>query len=139
MGLHFLPTLRLTSMTTSLKRQFTGVIYHEMIHIRQLNGKGQAPGGLIQGIADFVRLQADLAPPSFWARLGQGDRPDECYNVMAWFLDYYNSLRYGFVAELNKRLREEYNSGFFVKLLGKTVDQLWSDCKAQNETGHYKL
>ena len=121
--------------SSDVKREFTGVIYHEMTHIWQWNGKGQAPGGLIEGIADFVRLRADLAP-SFWVQPGQGDRWDQGYDVTALFLDYCNSLRDGFVAGLNKKMREEYDSGFFVELLGKTVDQLWSDYKAQNETGH---
>ncbi|KAJ9705853.1 hypothetical protein PVL29_003785 [Vitis rotundifolia] len=117
-----------------VKREFTGVVYHEMTHLWQWNGKGQAPGGLIEGIADFVRLKAYLAP-SFWARPGQGDRWDEGYDVTARFLDYCNSHRDGFVAELNKKMRGEYDSGFFVELQGKTVDQLWSNYKAQNETG----
>lgn len=30
-----------------VKREFSGVIYHEMTHIWQWNGNGQAPGGLI--------------------------------------------------------------------------------------------
>ena len=50
---------------------------------------------------------------------------------IAGFVDYCNSLSDGFVAELNKKLRDGYSANFFVELLGKTVDQLWSDYKAQ--------
>jgi hypothetical protein len=114
-----------------VKREFTGVLYHEMTHVWQWNGNGQqVPGGLIEGIADFVRLKAGYAP-SHWVQPGQGDRWDQGYDVTARFLDYCNSLKNGFVAELNKKMRSGYNANFFVELLGKSVDQLWSDYKAK--------
>ena len=43
--------------------------------------------------------------PRHWVKLGQGDRWDQGCDVTALFLDYCNSLRYGFVAKLNKKLR----------------------------------
>ncbi|KAM3694979.1 hypothetical protein ACB098_07G095100 [Castanea mollissima] len=92
---------------------------------------GVTPGGLIEGIADHVRLKAGYAP-SHWVKPGQGDKWDHGYDVTARFFDYCNSLRNGFVAELNKKLRTGYSASFFVELLGKTVDQLWSDYKAKN-------
>ncbi|KAF3435494.1 hypothetical protein FNV43_RR22583 [Rhamnella rubrinervis] len=113
-----------------LRREITGVLYHEMVHIWQWNGNGQAPGGLIEGIADFVRLKAGYAP-SHWVKPGGGNRWDQGYDVTARFLDYCNELRNGFVAELNKKMRGGYNVNYFVELLGKTVDQLWTDYKAK--------
>ncbi|KAJ9175232.1 hypothetical protein P3X46_013809 [Hevea brasiliensis] len=113
-----------------LKREYTGVLYHEMAHIWQWNGNRQAPGGLTEGVADFVRLKANYAP-SHWVQPGQGDRWDQGYDVTARFLDYCNDLRNGFVAELNKKMRDGYSDQYFVDLLGKTVDQLWSDYKAK--------
>ncbi|KAG6789754.1 hypothetical protein POTOM_005878 [Populus tomentosa] len=113
-----------------VRREITGVLYHEMAHIWQWNGNGQTPGGLIEGIADFVRLKANYAP-SHWVQAGQGDRWDHGYDVTAKFLDYCNGLRNGFVAELNKKMKTGYSAQFFVDLLGKTVDQLWKDYKAK--------
>ncbi|KAJ6310462.1 hypothetical protein OIU76_015230 [Salix suchowensis] len=113
-----------------VKKEITGVLYHEMAHIWQWNGNGQAPGGLIEGIADFVRLKANYAP-SHWVQPGQGDKWDQGYDVTAKFLDYCNGLRNGFVAELNKKMRTGYSAQYFVDLLGKTVDQLWVDYKAR--------
>ncbi|KAH7518049.1 uncharacterized protein LOC125424287 [Ziziphus jujuba] len=113
-----------------VKREITGVLYHESTHIWQWNGNGQTPGGLIEGIADFVRLKAGYAP-SHWVQPGGGDRWDQGYDVTARFLDYLNDLRNGFVAELNKKTRTGYSPNYFVELLGKTVDQLWSDYKAK--------
>ncbi|XP_059448252.1 uncharacterized protein LOC132179535 [Corylus avellana] len=120
----------INSYSGDVKREITGVLYHEMTHVWQWNGNGLAPGGLIEGIADFVRLKAGYAP-SHWVQPGKGDKWDQGYDVTARFLDYCNSLRNGFVAELNKKMRTGYNAHFFVQLLGKSVDQLWRDYKAK--------
>lgn len=120
----------LAGYSGDVKSEFTGVLYHEMVHVWQWNGAGQAPGGLIEGIADYVRLKAGYIP-SHWVKPGQGDRWDQGYDVTARFLDYCNGLRDGFVAELNKKMRTGYNNSFFSELLGKSVDQLWTDYKGK--------
>ncbi|KAK3192914.1 hypothetical protein Dsin_024224 [Dipteronia sinensis] len=94
-----------------------------MTHIWQWNGNGKAPEGLIEGIADYVRLKANYSL-SHWVKRGQGDGWDEGYDVTAGFLDYCNSLRNGFLEELNKMMRSGYSNSYFVDLLGKNVDQL---------------
>ncbi|KAM7474720.1 hypothetical protein LguiB_021963 [Lonicera macranthoides] len=113
-----------------VKREITGVLYHEMTHIWQWDGNGQAPEGLIEGIADYVRLKAGYVP-SHWVGPGKGDSWYEGYDVTARFLDYCNSQRNGFVTELNKKMRNGYNDNFFVVLTGKTVEQLWREYKAK--------
>lgn len=120
----------LAGVSGDVKREFTGVVYHEVVHSWQWNGAGRAPGGLIEGIADYVRLKAGYAP-SHWVGPGRGDRWDQGYDVTARFLDYCNGLRNGFVAELNKKMRNGYSDGFFVDLLGKDVNQLWREYKAK--------
>ncbi|KAJ0801057.1 hypothetical protein HanPI659440_Chr03g0112421 [Helianthus annuus] len=115
--------------SSDVKTEITGVLYHERTHIWQWNGNGQATRGLIEGIADYVTLKAGYAP-SHWVQPGQGDRWDQGYDVTTRFFDYCNGLRDGFVTELNKKMRDGYNVGFFVDLLGKTVDQLWAKYKA---------
>ncbi|XVE66773.1 hypothetical protein DITRI_Ditri08aG0105800 [Diplodiscus trichospermus] len=116
-----------------LKPGFNGVLYHEMAHVWQWNGNGQrdnTTGGLIEGIADFVRLKANYIPAG-WAKPGDGNRWYDGYSVTARFLDYCEGLKPGFVAELNKKMRDGYSTDFFFQLLGKTVDQLWTDYKNQ--------
>ncbi|XP_021816044.1 uncharacterized protein LOC110758479 [Prunus avium] len=113
-----------------VKKEITGVLYHESTHVWQWNGNGQAPGGLIEGIADYVRLKAGFVP-GHWVQPGQGNKWDQGYDVTARFLDYLNGLRNGFVAELNKKLRSGYSPNYFVDLLGKNVDQLWTEYKAK--------
>ncbi|CAO2814898.1 unnamed protein product [Amaranthus hypochondriacus] len=118
------------SYSDNVKTEVTGILYHEMTHVWQWSGNGRAPGGLIEGIADYVRLKAGYAP-SHWVKPGQGDSWDQGYDVTARFLDYCNSLRDGFVAQLNKKMKDGYSDAYFSDLLGKSVGQLWIDYKAK--------
>ncbi|GLJ24736.1 hypothetical protein SUGI_0472870 [Cryptomeria japonica] len=91
---------------------------------------GKSPGGLIEGIADYVRLTAGLAP-SHWVKPGGGDKWDQGYDVTALFLQYCDSISSGFVADINAKMASGWDLGFFNDLTGKSVDQLWSDYKAK--------
>ncbi|KAL5857830.1 hypothetical protein ACOSQ3_005288 [Xanthoceras sorbifolium] len=112
-----------------IKWDFNGVLFHEMTHIWQ-NGLGKAPVAVTEGIADYVRLKANYIP-AHWVKPGGGDRWDQGYDVTARFFDYCNGLKNGFVAELNKKLKDGYSDSYFVDLLGKDVNQLWTDYKAK--------
>src|SRR2546423_8596784 len=71
------------------RQEIIGVVTHEMVHCYQYNGDGTAPGGLIEGIADFVRLRAGLAPPHWGsAKEELGDTWDSGYQKTAYFLDW---------------------------------------------------
>ena len=71
------------------RHEIIGVITHEMVHCYQYNGNGTAPGGLIEGIADFVRLKAGLAPPHWKGPKEElGERWDSGYQQTAYFLDW---------------------------------------------------
>ncbi|KAK7343492.1 hypothetical protein VNO77_12276 [Canavalia gladiata] len=119
----------LNGSSGDLKTGIAGVLYHEMVHVWQWNGNGRTPSGLIEGIADFVRLKANYVP-SHWVKAGEGQKWDQGYDVTARFLDYCDTLKNGFVAQLNRFMRSDYSDQFFVQLLGKTVHQLWQDYKA---------
>jgi len=64
-----------TSYITSLRQkprhvvadEIRGVVVHEMVHCWQHNAHGTAPGGLIEGVADWVRLKAGHVP-AHWKR-----------------------------------------------------------------------
>lgn len=121
-------TLYVQGVAGPLQPAFEGVLFHEMTHVWQWNGNGQANGGLIEGIADFVRNRAGYADKT-WVKNGQGDRWDQGYSVTMRFLEYCNNKRSDFVAELNKMMKYRYGDNYFQLLLGKTVDQLWSEYK----------
>ncbi|KAK3420500.1 hypothetical protein EUGRSUZ_G01326 [Eucalyptus grandis] len=91
---------------------FRKILFHEMTHVWQQYGNGKAPRGLVNGIADYMRLRAGLAPKK-WAQRGSGLRWDESYAVTAYFLDHCNGLKNGFVAELNSLMEDDYSDEFF--------------------------
>jgi hypothetical protein len=108
--------------------EILGVLTHEMVHCFQYNAFGTCPGGLIEGVADWVRLCAGLGPPH-WQR-GSGDRWDAGYEHTAFFLEYLDS-RFGghLVRRLNEKLRiEKYDEQrFWTELCGRPIKQLWGD------------
>ncbi|GLJ48769.1 hypothetical protein SUGI_1028440 [Cryptomeria japonica] len=101
-----------------------------MTHFWQWDGQGKAPRGLIDGIADYVRLTAGLVPP-YWNKPGSGDRWDQGDEVTAYFLQYCESVSSGFVANINAKMASGWDLGFFNEVTGKSVDELWSDYKAK--------
>ncbi|KAK8946595.1 hypothetical protein KSP39_PZI006636 [Platanthera zijinensis] len=105
----------------------TGLLYHEVTHVWQWLGDGEPPG-LIEGIADYMRLKAGYPQPN-WVFPGQGDRWDQGYDVTARFLDYCSRFDSRFVAKLNAKMKHGYNVGVFQQLLGKPVEQLFEDYK----------
>ncbi|KAH9883758.1 peptidase of plants and bacteria-domain-containing protein [Xylariomycetidae sp. FL2044] len=121
----------IASIPSSLQtREITGVLTHELVHCYQWNGRGAAPSGLIEGVADWVRLQCGLAPPH-WRR-EPGSRWDAGYQTTAYFLEYLEArFGKGTVRRLNEGLRtEKYDENrFWSDLLGWPIERLWDDYK----------
>lgn len=115
-------------------REIMGVLTHEMVHCYQYNGHGACPGGLVEGVADWVRLHAGLSPPH-WREEGRG-KWDAGYQHTGYFLEYLE-VRYGvgFVRRLNEKLRvERYEEkAFWTELCGRPVEQLWGDYQRKLE------
>ena len=111
------------------KDEIQGVLVHEMVHCWQWDAYGTAPGGLIEGIADFVRLKAGLAPPH-WKKKERCDKWDQGYQHTGYFLDWIEtqygegSVRRINEALMNKRYDEEK---FWEGLFGKKVQILWDE------------
>ena len=110
------------------KDEIQGVLVHEMVHCWQWNAVGTAPGGLIEGIADFVRLKAGLSPPH-WKKEGGGNW-DAGYQHTGYFLEWIESTwGGGSVRKINHALKDEkYDEGdFWERLFGKGVSLLWKE------------
>ncbi|GKT45580.1 uncharacterized protein ColSpa_05761 [Colletotrichum spaethianum] len=108
--------------------EIMGVLTHEMVHCFQYNAHGTCPGGLIEGIADWVRLNAHLSPPH-WKRDASGNW-DGGYQHTGYFLDYLEGrFGAGTVRRVNEKLRtQQYREKeFWTELLGRPVEQLWKD------------
>ncbi|KAI1330991.1 BSP-domain-containing protein [Xylariaceae sp. FL0255] len=116
--------------------EIEGVLVHELVHCYQWNGKGAAPGGLIEGFADWVRLRCGLSPPH-WHR---GDelkgKWDAGYQNTAYFLEYLEErFGEGTVRRLNEalRTRKYEEKEYWTGVLGRPVEQLWGDYKEKME------
>ena len=110
------------------KDEIQGVLVHEMVHCWQWNAAGTAPGGLIEGIADFVRLKAGLSPPH-WKKEG-GGQWDAGYQHTGYFLEWIESTcGGGSVRKINHALKDkEYEEdNFWEQLFGKKVGLLWKE------------
>ncbi|CAZ80407.1 unnamed protein product [Tuber melanosporum] len=111
------------------QNEILGVVRHEMVHCWQYDACGTAPGGLIEGISDFVRMKARLGPPH-WTR--RGDRWDAGYETTAYFLDYLCS-RFGndTVKRVNLSMKHsKYTPELWMTISGGIpVEKLWDDYK----------
>lgn len=111
---------------TRMKEEMQGVIVHEMVHCWQHNALGSAPGGLIEGIADWVRLKAGFAPPH-WRRRADSDW-DAGYERTGYFLEWLEA-EHGedIVRKINEALRgcKYETDGFWEKCCGTSIEKLW--------------
>ncbi|XP_037479808.1 uncharacterized protein LOC119356915 [Triticum dicoccoides] len=120
------------NITGDVRTLVTGLLYHEVTHVWQWGQQdtNQTHSWIYEGMADFVRLRAGYAA-TYWLQPGQGDSWDTGYDVTAWFLDYCDQLRPGFMAVLNQRLKDGYSDDDFLQIMGKSVQELWRDYKAK--------
>lgn len=85
--------------------EIEGVLVHELVHCFQYNGRGACPGGLVEGVADWVRLGARLGAPH-WRRDAVPDRWDQGYERTAYFLEWLEGrFGRGTVRRMNEELR----------------------------------
>lgn len=108
--------------------ELDGVITHELVHCFQYNGHGAAPGGLIEGIADWVRLHCHLSPPH-WKQEIREDW-DAGYQHTAYFLEYLEKrFGHGTVRRVNEKLRavRYVEDVFWLELFGHEVKDLFAE------------
>ncbi|KAJ9636704.1 hypothetical protein H2199_007698 [Coniosporium tulheliwenetii] len=130
-----LSTDYISSIPSSRRRdELLGVLRHEMVHCWQWNACGSAPGGLVEGIADWVRLRSGFVPPH-WKREADGDW-DAGYQHTGYFLEYLEErFGEGTVRGINEGLREgKYEEkAFWGREYGKSLKK-----KEEEEGGNDK-
>ena len=106
-----------SSSSTDLLSELAGVLTHELVHCYQHTSPPssdsesipQPPSGLVEGIADFVRLKASLNPPHWKRPSCAADLPeswDQGYEHTAYFLEWLEDVKIGAgaIGMLNDRL-----------------------------------
>jgi len=111
--------------------EIKGILYHEMTHMYQHDDsdQGGVDGGLIEGIADSVRIRAGFTPNG--AQPDKGGNWDDGYTTTAFFLNWVEDHYPDFVYKLNLTMDErdgkKWTPEAFKTITGKTVEQLWAD------------
>ncbi|TCD66478.1 hypothetical protein EIP91_001303 [Steccherinum ochraceum] len=124
----------IANSASRVKDEVFGVLVHEMTHCYQYNGLGTCPGGLVEGVADWVRLHAGYRPPHW--REGGGDKWDAGYADTAFFLVWVEArYGYGIVRNLNLAMRgRRYDDVMFKEQTGRKVASLWKEYRAYVES-----
>jgi hypothetical protein len=152
-----LPYIKHCTTLADPVRELAGVLTHELVHCYQHTAPPKTddeperkiphpPGGLIEGIADFVRLKARLDPPHWKKPQSASEREskwDAGYQHTAYFLAWIEDVRVGegAIGMLNDRLlRVGYvgededkeksltaEIGFWRGLFGMEVAELWAE------------
>lgn len=113
----------------SPRQEILGVLNHELVHCFQWAALGTCPGGLIEGVADWVRLRSGLAA-NHW-RQEAGGKWDGGYQHTGYFLEYLEQrFGEGTVRKINGCLRgRKYDEKelFGECCKGHTVEDLWKE------------
>jgi len=106
-------------------KELHGVLVHELVHVWQSNGQNTLESGVIEGIADYVRLKAGLVP-SHWKQIKTG-KWNAGYNATGYFLDFVqNQAKIPFVQQLNETMwNQPWDPSIIEKMTGKSVEVWW--------------
>lgn len=109
------------------------IVTHEGMHLVQGYGYGSGPVWLTEGIADFIRYKYGVDNigskwylPEFTAKHNE-KKYENSYRITARFFEWIDQkVQPGLIIEMDKALRNHtYNQDTWVKLSGKTIDELW--------------
>jgi len=115
------------------------IVTHEGMHLVQGYGYGSGPVWLTEGIADFIRYKYGVDNigskwylPNFEENHNK-KKYENSYRITARFFEWIDQkVKPGMIIEIDKELRNRtYTQDTWVKLSGKTIDELW-DAYAKN-------
>lgn len=145
-GVAFTAGKRITANSTWLEREIgreaVGALVHEMVHVVQQFGRGDNPGWLVEGSADYIRW-FKFEPQShgadiIWMRHQRHLRPsyDGSYRITANFLNWVTE-KYdtNIVTQVNAAMREgKYDDVLWKQYTGKALADLGEEWKKDVET-----
>ena len=111
------------------------IVTHEGMHLVQGYGYGSGPVWLTEGIADFIRYKYGVDNigskwylPDFAPEHNE-KKYENSYRITARFFEWIDQkVKPGLIIQMDKELRNHtYTQDTWVKLSGKTIDQLWDD------------
>jgi hypothetical protein len=111
------------------------IVTHEGMHLVQGYGYGSGPVWLTEGIADFIRYKYGVDNigskwflPDFKAEHNE-KKYKNSYRITARFFEWIDQkVKPGLIIQIDKELRNRtYNQDTWVKLSGKTIDELWDE------------
>ena len=111
--------------------EIAGVLHFTTSLVYQNNLDNTAPGWVVTGIADFVRLRAGYIDPAERSKGGAYDGPYS--QTTAFFFDYLATRNPDIVYLLNQRLLPEagaWSDDAFVTFMGSDLDTLWEEYQA---------
>ena len=125
--------VRASKSKPSVRHEILGVLCHELVHCFQYSAHGSAPGGFIEGIADYVRLRAGLGA-EHWRQEAEG-KWDRGYQHTGYFLDWLErKFGDGTVKGMNGCCREgEWSEErvFGECCRGRKVGELWEEYREE--------
>ncbi|MEG4813420.1 basic secretory protein-like protein [Microcoleus sp. K5-D4] len=112
-----------------------GAVVHEMAHVAQ-NYQKSVPGWLVEGIADYIRFRMGYSDSSKLSCRNNLHYSSSVYSCAPAFVNYIEKTNNGVIAKLNAALKQEgYKDELFSKYTGKTVEQLWQECRKKDCQG----
>ena len=117
-----------------IRDEILGVVNHELVHCFQYSADGTCNAGLIEGMADYVRLKSGLAA-KHWKREASGSW-DGGYQHTGYFLDWLErKCGAGTVRSINAMLGEmsEYDGDRLFRSCcgGKTAEAWWGEYREE--------
>jgi hypothetical protein len=112
-----------------LPREIAGIMRFTTSLVYQHDGSQTAPGWLMSGIADFVRLESGYLDRD----VSKGGNYDDSSQTTAFFLDYLRTRRTDVVYQINLRLapgEPAYTDDVFIALMGSDLATLWDEYQA---------
>lgn len=120
-------------ITGSLEDEIRGLLYRETGRLWLWDGGRKAPLGLLEGMAEYIKLVAGFNVPTPSVLMNVLDNAERVWDagglVTAMYLQYCEGIKSGFVADLNARMEKEWKDDLLEEILGESVTMVWSEFK----------